>query len=246
MNTNNWKSRTELLIGEDQLNILQNAHVLIAGIGGVGGYVAEQLCRAGVGTLTIVDSDIINPSNRNRQIIALHSTEGKKKVEILAERLIDINPGIRVYIKDIFLNENNIPGLLHDRYDFIADCIDTLTPKVALLSEGIRKDFKVISSMGSGGKMDPTQVEVCDIEESHHCKFATLIRKYLHRKNIRGAIQVVFSPEKVSKEALIITDGTGNKRSVVGTISYMPAVFGCFMAAEIVNGLLSASVENHG
>lgn len=246
MNENDWKSRTELLIGEKQLKILQNSHVLITGLGGVGGHVAEHLCRAGVGTLTIVDNDIINPSNRNRQIIALISTEGNHKTEILAKRLRDINPGIRLIIKDIFLSEENIPFLLQNNYDYIADAIDTLTPKVVLLSEGIMKGYRIVSSMGSGGKMNPSQVEVCDIEKSHHCKFAMFIRKYLHRKNIRGGVKVVFSPEKVSKESLLITDGTGNKRSVVGTISYMPALFGCFMAAEIVNDLLSVSVIKRG
>ena len=238
MNEYDWKSRTELLIGGNRLQVLQNSHVLIAGLGGVGGYVAEQLSRAGVGTLTLVDNDVVNPSNRNRQIIALTSTEGRMKAEVLATRLRDINPDIRVKVKNIFLNKEHIPDLLHENYDFIADAIDTLTPKVELLAEGVKNGFRIVSSMGSGGRMDPSLIEICDIEKSHHCKFATLIRKYLHRRNIRGGIQVVFSPEEVSRGALHITDGSANKRSVVGTISYMPAIFGCFMAAEIIRGLL--------
>jgi tRNA threonylcarbamoyladenosine dehydratase len=241
MNENNWKSRTELLLGSDKQEILQNSHVLVAGLGGVGGYVAEHLCRAGIGSLTLVDSDVVTHSNRNRQIIALVSTQGRKKTEILANRLKDINPDIRLHIKDTFLDEINIPDLLQYKFDFIADAIDTLTPKVALLAEGVRKGIRIVSSMGSGGKMDPSQIEICDIEKTHHCKFASFVRKYLHRKNIRGGIQVVFSPERVSKESLMITDGTGNKRSVVGTISYMPAIFGCYMAAEIIRKRIEKS-----
>lgn len=246
MNEKDWKSRTALLIGEDKLRILKNSHVLVAGLGGVGGYAAEQLCRAGIGALTLIDSDVVSSSNRNRQIIALTSSEGKKKTTILSKRLKDINPGIQLHAQHVFLDENNIPEILQDRFDFIADAIDTLTPKVALLSEGVNKGFRIVSSMGSGGKMDPSLVEICDIEKSHHCRLATYIRKYLHRKNIYGGIQVVFSPEKVSKEALSITDGSGNKRSVVGTISYMPAIFGCFIAAEIVKGLLAGSGKKPG
>lgn len=241
MSENNWQSRTELLLGSDQLEILKNSHVLVAGLGGVGGYVAEQLCRAGIGTLTLVDNDIVNSSNRNRQIIAMVSTEGRNKTDVLANRLKDINPKIRLYTKNIFLDRENIPDLPLAKYDYIADAIDTLTPKVTLLAEGVKKGVRIVSSMGSGGKTDPSKVEVCDIENSHHCKFATLVRKYLHRVNVRNGIQVVFSPERVSKESLILTDGSGNKRSVVGTISYMPAVFGCFMAAEIIHGLLEQS-----
>jgi tRNA A37 threonylcarbamoyladenosine dehydratase len=239
MNEQDWKSRTELLLGREKMEILESAHVLIAGLGGVGGYVAEQLCRAGLGTLTLVDNDSVNPSNRNRQIIALVSTEGDKKTEALEKRLKDINPEIHLNIEDTFLDEKNISKLLQNRVDYIADAIDTLSPKVALLSEGVKLGFRIVSSMGSGGKTDPSQVIVCDIEKSHHCKFATLVRKYLHRLNVRGGIEVVFSPERVSKESLLITDGSGNKRSMIGTISYMPAVFGCFMAATIIRGLLA-------
>jgi tRNA A37 threonylcarbamoyladenosine dehydratase len=238
MKENNWESRTELLIGKDKLKILQNSHVLVAGLGGVGGYVAEQLCRSGIGTFTLVDSDTIAPSNRNRQIIALVSSEGRKKTEILAKRLRDINPDVRLSIKDIFLDNENISDLLEVKYDFIADAIDTLTPKVNLLTEGVKKGISIVSSMGSGGKLDPQQIEICDIERSHHCKFAYMVRKELHKRNIRRGIRVVFSPERVSKESLLITDGSGFKKSLVGTISYMPAIFGCYMAAEIIRRLI--------
>ncbi len=239
MNENDWKSRTELLIGKDKLEILQRSHVLVAGLGGVGGYVAEQLCRAGIGRLTLIDSDEISVTNRNRQIIALTSTEGRKKTKALHDRLLEINPEIRLTILDVFLNEDNIPKILEHNYDFVADAIDTLSPKVALLVEGVKKELRIVSSMGSGGKIDPSLVEVCDIEYSHHCKFAYKIRKELHKRNIRKGIRVVYSPEAVSKNSIIVTDGTGNKKSIIGTISYMPAVFGCFMAADIIQTLLN-------
>jgi tRNA A37 threonylcarbamoyladenosine dehydratase len=237
MNEKDWKSRTRLLISENKLQILQNSHVLVAGLGGVGGFTAEQLCRAGIGNLTIVDNDIVNPSNRNRQIIALTSTEGVKKTKLIADRLKDINPDVRLNTYDVFMTEENMPGLLEENYDYVADAIDTLTPKVALLSEAVNRGYKVVSSMGSGGKMDPSLVRVEDISKSHHCKFAYLVRKYLHKKGIREGIQVVYSPESVSRNTIVETDGKGYKRSVIGTISYMPAVFGCFMASEIIHGL---------
>lgn len=237
MSKNNWESRTELLIGNDKLERLENSHVLVAGLGGVGGYVAEQLCRAGIGHLTLIDHDKVSPTNRNRQIIALTSTEGKKKTEVLHDRLLEINPEIRLTLLDTFLNEDNIPDILENNYDYVADAIDTLTPKVTLLAEAVKREMSIVSSMGSGGKTDPSLIKVCEIENSHHCKFAYKVRKELHKRNIRNGINVVYSPEIVSKDALVLTDGAGNKRSIIGTISYMPAVFGCFMAAEIIRTL---------
>jgi tRNA A37 threonylcarbamoyladenosine dehydratase len=237
MNETDWRCRTELLIGETRLEKLRQAHVLIAGAGGVGGYVAEQLCRAGIGKLTLVDSDIVQPSNRNRQIIALTSTEGKAKTQVIAARLKDINPDIEIAIIEEFLNEENIPRLLENNYDYVVDAIDTLTPKVTLLSGAVRKGFKIVSSMGSGGKLDPSKISVADISKSHHCKFAYIVRKYLHKQGIFEGIQVVYSVEPVPEEAIIVTDGAGNKRSIVGTISYMPAIFGCICTAEVIRGI---------
>lgn len=238
MNNTDWRERTELLLGSADLEKLKQAHILIAGAGGVGGYAAEQLCRAGIGKLTIIDSDIVQPSNRNRQIIALTSTEGMLKTEVLACRLKDINPEIEINIIHVFLDESNIPDLINDKYDYIIDAIDTLTPKVALLAEAFRKGYRIISSMGSGGRMDPSKVVVDDISKSHHCKFAYIVRKYLHKQGIFKGIKVVYSSEPVPSEAIIVTDGSGNKRSIVGTISYMPAIYGCFCAAEVIKGLI--------
>jgi tRNA threonylcarbamoyladenosine dehydratase len=239
MNESDWKCRTELLIGSDNVNRLQNAHILIAGLGGVGGYAAEQLCRAGIGKLTLIDSDTIQASNRNRQIIALTSTEGKSKTGVAVARLRDINPGIEVELMSIFLNEENIPKILEEKFDYIIDAIDTLTPKVTLLAESVKKGLKIVSSMGSGGKTDPTRIKVADISESHHCKFAYMVRKYLHRLGIDTGIKVVYSAEPVNKNAVVETDGGSNKRSIIGTISYMPAIFGCMCAAEVIKGLIS-------
>ncbi|MBN2524318.1 MAG: tRNA threonylcarbamoyladenosine dehydratase [Bacteroidales bacterium] len=233
-----WRVRTELLIGSDNIQKLEDAHVFIAGLGGVGGYAAEQLCRAGIGELTLLDSDVVESSNRNRQIIALISTEGMKKTEVVAERLMRINSELKLHLVSKFLNEGNVSDILVNDYDFIVDAIDTLTPKVTLLAEGVKAGIKIVSSMGSGGRMDPGRIEVCDIADSHHCRFASMVRKYLHRLNINTGIQVVFSPEKVSENSIQVTDGRGNKRSVVGTISYMPAMFGCHCAAEVIREIV--------
>jgi len=238
MNESDWKCRTELLIGTENINLLQSAHILIAGVGGVGGYAAEQLCRAGVGKLTLIDSDTVQPSNRNRQIIALSSTVGIQKTEGIASRLKDINPEIEIEIFNDFLDESNISKILENKYDYIVDAIDTLTPKVTLLAESVRRGMRIVSSMGSGGKTNPSKILVSDISESHHCKFAHMVRKYLHRMDIETGITVVFSTESVPKECIVVTDGSDNKRSVVGTISYMPAIFGCYCAAEVIRDLI--------
>ena len=241
MNEDCWKSRTELLIGKDKTETLQKAHVLVAGLGGVGGYAAELLCRAGIGKLTLVDSDIVQDSNRNRQLAALCSVEGKLKVEVIAERLKDINLEIQLVKHAVFLSEENLSEILCQPYDFIVDAIDTLTPKVLLLKEAVSRGRKVVSSMGSGGKTDPSAIRVDDISKSHHCKFAYMVRKYLHKHDIYKGITVVYSPEPVRKEVIVETDGTGNKRSQVGTISYMPAMFGCYCAAEVIKGLIAGN-----
>jgi tRNA A37 threonylcarbamoyladenosine dehydratase len=233
-----WLSRTELLIGKENLVKLSGSHVLIVGIGGVGGYAAEQLCRAGIGELTLIDGDIISSSNRNRQIIALTSNMGKPKAEEMAQRLLDINPDVKLNIIGEYLKEDRFAAILDRSYDYVIDAIDTLAPKVTLLAEAVRKGYPVVSSMGSGGKLNPENVEINDISNSHHCKFAYIVRKYLHRQGIFTGITVVYSPEPVSKNAIREVTGENNKRSVVGTISYMPPVFGCFCASVVIMNLL--------
>jgi tRNA A37 threonylcarbamoyladenosine dehydratase len=181
---------------------------------------------------------MISPSNRNRQIIALVSNEGKSKADQMALRLLDINPDVKLNIIGEYLREGRFDFILDRPYDFVVDAIDTLTPKVALLTEAVRKGHAVVSSMGSGGKMNPGSVEINDISMSHHCKFAYMVRKYLHRKGIFSGITVVYSPEPVSKKAIRETTGEENKRSVVGTISYMPPVFGCFCASVVIRAMI--------
>jgi tRNA A37 threonylcarbamoyladenosine dehydratase len=239
MNESDWQCRTELLLGTENIRRLQQAHVFIAGLGGVGGYAAEQLCRAGIGKLTLADYDKVQTSNRNRQVIALQSTVGRSKTEAIAERLRDINPEIKLELISDFLDETNLPEILKRSFKYVIDAIDTLTPKVTLLKESVGQQKFIVSSMGSGGKTDPSKMQVSDISESHHCKFAHMVRKYLHRQGIHNGIRVVYSPESVRKETIIETDGSGNKRSVVGTISYMPAIFGCYCAMEVVREIVN-------
>jgi tRNA A37 threonylcarbamoyladenosine dehydratase len=229
-----WLSRTELLIGKESLDRLSGSHVLVAGLGGVGGHAAEQLCRAGIGELTLIDGDTVNPTNLNRQIIALTSNTGKSKAALMAQRLLDINPAVKLNIIGEYLREDRFAGILDQPLDFVVDAIDTLTPKVTLLAEAIRKGHPVVSSMGSGGRLHPESIEINDISRSHHCKFAYMVRKYLHRQGILTGITVVYSPEPVSKKTIREITGEENKRSVVGTISTCP-VFGCFCASVVRN-----------
>jgi tRNA threonylcarbamoyladenosine dehydratase len=234
----NWLSRTELLLGSEKLDKLSGAHVLIAGLGGVGGYAAEQLCRAGIGEMTLIDGDVVNPTNRNRQIIALCSNNGLSKTEVMAHRLIDINPGIRLHLIPDYLKEDRFAEILSQPFDYVVDAIDTLTPKVSLLAESVKKGYRTVSSMGSGGRLNPEKVEIADLAESHNCKFAHMVRKYLHRLGIYKGITVVYSPEPVDRQAILETIGEENKRSVVGTISYMPPVFGCYCASVVIRDLI--------
>jgi tRNA A37 threonylcarbamoyladenosine dehydratase len=238
MSTDSWKERTELLVGAKGIAKLQNAHVLVAGLGGVGGYALEQLCRAGIGKLTIVDADTVQPGNRNRQIIALKSTHYQMKTEVFRQRLLDINPDVQLVIKSDYLLDNSIDEILKPHYDYVVDAIDTLTPKVQLLAKAKLKGFLIISSMGAGGKFDPSKIRIGDISESHHCKFAFMVRKYLKKFNIDKGIKVVFSPEMVKKSAVKETEDEKYKKSVVGTISYMPPIFGCFCASVVICDLL--------
>ncbi len=237
----NWLSRTELLIGKENLGKLAGSHILVAGLGGVGGYAAEQLCRSGIGEFTLIDGDIVMASNRNRQIIALTSNEGKPKAELMAQRLQDINPVVKLHIVAEYLKEDRFAALLDHRFDYVVDAIDTLTPKVTMLAESVKRNYKVVSSMGSGGRLQPENIEISDISMSHHCRFAHMVRKHLHRRGVFTGITVVYSPESVSKKVIHEVAGEENKRSVVGTISYMPPVFGCFCASVVIRNIIKNS-----
>ncbi|MBN2273438.1 MAG: tRNA threonylcarbamoyladenosine dehydratase [Bacteroidales bacterium] len=234
----NWKERTALLIGEDMIHKLSGIHILVAGLGGVGAYAAEQLCRAGIGRFTLIDGDTIQATNRNRQVIALKSTEGRHKAEVMASRLSDINPAVELEVIDAYLKEDQFEPVLNTSYDYVVDAIDTLTPKVHLLAGAFKKDYRIVSSMGSGGRLHPEQVRIADIADSNHCRFAYIVRKYLHRLGVRTGITVVYSPESVAKDTIRETSGEENKRSVVGTISYMPPIFGCYCASVVIRDLL--------
>ena len=227
-------SRTQLLLQDEGISRLRNAHVLVVGLGGVGGYAAEQLCRAGVGRLTLVDGDVVGESNINRQIIALHSTVGKSKSELFRERFKDINPDCQVSAIQEYLRDDRTVQLLEsDHFDCVVDCIDTLAPKVFLLYHSYSRGIPIVSSMGSGGKLDPSQVHACDIAQSNTCPLAAMVRKRLHRLGIYEGIRVVFSTEKVPSHAML-EDPADNHLTTLGTISYMPPLFGCFIAAEVI------------
>lgn len=238
MNELDWTCRTELLLTADKIKKLNQANILIVGLGGVGGYAAEQIARAGVGKLTLIDSDVVQPSNINRQIIALNSTVGKPKVELVEQRLKDINPEIQITTKRVFVEMENIYNILEEKFDYVIDAIDTLTPKVDLLEACVKTGTPVVSSMGSGARIDPSLIQIADIKNSHHCKLAYLVRKYLHKRGIYEGIKVVFSTEQVPEHALVVTDGSNNKRTIVGTISYLPALFGCYIASVLLRDLM--------
>jgi tRNA threonylcarbamoyladenosine dehydratase len=239
MNWNeDWRSRTTLLIGSENTALLQNSHVLVAGLGGVGAYTAEMLCRAGVGQMTIVDGDRITPTNRNRQLPALVSTEGKRKTQLMADRLLDINPELKLSAIDNFLKGEATGHLLSEEYDYVVDAIDTLSPKVYFIMEALHRNLQLVSSMGAGGKLNPALIQVADIENSHGCKLAHFIRKRLHKFNIRSGFKAVFSPEPVAKDAFVEVTDEQNKKTTVGTISYMPAIFGCTCASVVIRDLI--------
>ena len=230
-----WKQRTRLLLGEEKSERLRQAHVLVVGVGGVGAYAAEMLCRAGVGRLTLVDADTVQPTNINRQLPALHSTLGQPKVEVLAARFRDINPEVELTVLPIFLKDENIPQLLDAaRYDFVVDAIDTLAPKCHLIAEALRRRLKIVSSMGAGAKSDITQIRFADIWDTYHCGLSKAVRKRLQKMGIRHKLPVVFSTEQADPKAVLLTDDERNKKSTCGTVSYMPAVFGCYLAEYVI------------
>ena len=233
-----WKQRTRLLLGEEKMERLQQAHVLVVGLGGVGAYAAEMICRAGVGRMTIVDADTVQPTNKNRQLPALHSTMGREKAEVLAARFKDINPDIQLTVLPVFLKDDNIPELLDAaRYDFIVDAIDTLAPKCYLIAEALKRHIKIVSSMGAGAKSDITQIRFADIWDTYHCGLSKAVRKRLQKLGIKRKLPVVFSTEQADPKAVLLTEDEQNKKSTCGTVSYMPAVFGCYLAEYVIKRL---------
>ena len=241
----NWLERTELLLGEEKLNLLRNANVLVVGVGGVGAYAAEMIVRAGVGRMTIADADKVSQSNINRQLVALHSTIGHEKCEILAERLKDINPELQLTTVNRFIKDDETDALLDsDKFDYVVDAIDTLSPKLALIKGCLDRQYPIVSSMGAGAKLDPTKVEIADISKTHHCPLAHMLRKRLHKIGIRKGFKAVFSAEPPVEGAMILCEEQ-NHKSQVGTVSYMPATFGIACASVVVRGLITTTEINN-
>ena len=234
-----WLQRTELLIKEEGIERLQSANILIVGLGGVGSFATEFLVRAGIGNLTIVDGDTVDITNINRQLPALNSTIGKNKTDVVAERILDINPEINLKKINEFLEPERMEEILtQEKFDYVLDCIDSLSPKLALIITCKRKKIKLVSAMGAGGKTDPSKVMVRDISKTNNCFLAKQIRKKLKKEQIHKGFRCVFSTEIQDENSLKMTDGSNYKKSFYGTISYMPAIFGLYAAAEVIRFLL--------
>lgn len=231
----NWQQRTELLLGREKTEQLRRAHVLVVGLGGVGAYAAEMLCRAGIGHMTIVDADTVQPTNINRQLPALHSTLGQYKADVLATRFRDINPDIRLDVLPVYLKDEAITELLDsERFDFVVDAIDTVAPKCYLIYNALKRGLKIVSSMGAGAKSDITQVRFADLWETYHCGLSKAVRKRLQKMGMKRKLPVVFSTEQADTNAVVLVDDEQNKKSTTGTVSYMPAVFGCYLAEYVI------------
>ncbi|MFS0491924.1 ThiF family adenylyltransferase [Leadbetterella byssophila] len=238
-----WLSRSELLVGKSGIDKLQNAHVLVVGLGGVGSFAAEFICRSGVGEMTIVDGDVVDPSNRNRQLPALFTTHGVSKAEWMAERLLAINPDLKLHVIKEFLTPDACQELMKNSYDYVMDCIDSITPKLTLIREAYLSGKRIVSSMGAGGKTDPTKIRVADLYDTYTCKLAFYIRKRVKKLGVAKGVRAVFSTEDMDKDSLIMTDGSNYKQSAYGTISYLPAAFGGVAASVVIRDLLEIPVE---
>ncbi|MBC6489376.1 ThiF family adenylyltransferase [Flavihumibacter stibioxidans] len=242
-----WMSRTEMLLGDEPIERLMTRNVLVVGLGGVGGICAEMIARAGVGRMTIVDADHVDLSNCNRQIPALHSTAGKLKAEVMAERLRDINPAIELTVLPEYIRDERTREILAaQHYDYAVDCIDTLSPKVFFIKSCVEMGIPVVSALGAGGKVDPSLVEISELENTHICNLARYVRKRLNKLGVRKGIKVVFSPERVDQDRIIETEKAYPKKSLIGTISYMPAIFGCMCASVVIRDLYQQPVTTEG
>jgi tRNA threonylcarbamoyladenosine dehydratase len=232
-----WLTRTELILDNEMMRKLKNANVLVVGLGGVGGYAAEMICRAGVGSMTIVDGDFIQATNRNRQLPALVSTEGLAKATVMGNRILDINPEVRLTVVNEYIKDARMEEILNVEFDYVVDAIDTLSPKIFLIYHSIKRKLPIVSSMGAGGKFDPLKVNISDISETANCALARILRKRLHRLGIRAGFTAVYSPEVIDKAKIVATEKEQNKASIVGTISYMPAAFGIACASVVIRDL---------
>ena len=235
-----WMSRTQLMLGDEKVEKLMSKNVLVIGLGGVGGICAEMIVRAGIGKMTIVDNDTIDASNINRQIPALHSTIKKSKAQVLAARLLDINPLLGLTIVEAFVEDESMIALIKkEPWDYIVDCIDTLSAKVDLIKGCMDRKLNIISSMGAGGKLDPSQIKVADLSKTYECNLARYVRKRLQALGIKKGLKVVFSSEKPDQSRIIETENAYPKKSIIGTLSYMPAIFGCTVASVVIRDLMA-------
>ena len=223
-------ARLELLVGE-KISKIKNLKVLIIGVGGVGGYTAESLARCGVSNITIVDYDRIDITNINRQIIALHSTIGKKKVDVLSTRIKDINPNCQVKTYDLFIDSSNIQLIFDADYDYILDCCDTIKSKELIIREAVKRKIKIISSMGAGFKLDPSKISIAKLKNTSYDKIASILRKNLKDQKECLEIPVVYSTESVFKHDKII-----------GSNSFIPSMFGLFMTSYIINDIVKEKI----
>lgn len=233
--------RTALLVGDEGIDKLVAAHVLIVGLGGVGSYAAEAIARSGVGTMTIIDGDTVDPTNRNRQLQALTSTHGQNKAMLMGERIRLINPDVTVHVVEEFKNPDDMKEFLKQSFTYVIDAIDSITPKLYLLEAAYQNKQRIVSSMGAGGKMDPTLIAVADISKTHTCTMAQHVRKQLRYMDIKKGIKSVFSSEAPAKHSLMHTDGSRFKKSAYGTISYLPACFGLTCASVVIRDIVSFS-----
>ncbi len=235
-----WQERTSMLLGEQVLDSLASKRVMVVGLGGVGAYAAEMLCRAGVGTMVIIDSDAVSETNINRQLIALTSTVGKLKTDVVAQRLKDINPLVDLVVIPEYVEDANLEEIFAaaGQLDYVVDAIDTLAPKISLIKYCVEHKIPHVSAMGAGAKLDATKIRIADISKSYNCPLAYILRKKLRKEGIAKGFKVVFSEELPDREAIVPMEER-NKKSQVGTISYLPAVFGCVCAQAAIEHLIS-------
>ena len=234
-----WQERTSMLLGEETLARFAASKVMVVGLGGVGAYAAEMLCRAGVGNMVILDSDTVSVTNRNRQLIALESTIGKLKTEVVAQRLRDINPAVNLTVIPEYIEESNLEEIfsMAGELDYVVDAIDTLAPKISLIKYCVEHKIPHVSAMGAGAKLDATKIRIADISKSYNCPLAYILRKKLRKEGISKGFKVVFSEELPDRDAIVPMEER-NKKSQVGTISYLPAVFGCVCAQAAIEYLI--------
>jgi tRNA A37 threonylcarbamoyladenosine dehydratase len=234
-----WQERTSMLLGEETLARFAASKVMVVGLGGVGAYAAEMLCRAGVGNLVILDSDTVSITNRNRQLIALESTIGQLKTDVVARRLRDINPAVNLTVIPEYIEESNLEEIFlkAGELDYVVDAIDTLAPKISLIKYCVEHKIPHVSAMGAGAKLDATKIRIADISKSYNCPLAYILRKKLRKEGISKGFKVVFSEELPDRDAIVPMEER-NKKSQVGTISYLPAVFGCVCAQAAIEYLI--------